>query len=342
MKLFNKNGVITQNIQKSVSSCPILCLNLLSVPTFLATELRDFKKMDSVSKNLCNSLVSFTIRQRQFKDYLNSGLPFQSHNFATSMLKHCHSSLTKFQFIIEFTFNQSILINQAENKMQVFSSCIEVNSLDKLYQMIKIEWMSICRIYSLISECQTAFAKYADLNKHIRIKKADFKTLILNYGPNLNYAIKFQWNKEKTNFDIFLDVEREQSYKASVDRPVINYHYLFIDEIKNYFNSTKSVINLVQTLNNTCVSTYALAKLANVPKFYSEMSNQSIKPNCGFMLNIYSLNHFKLVYYSKYALDVHIKPNGLLSIRDDSFGLTDINSGNEDIHPIQFLSVCKT
>ncbi|CAF0796799.1 unnamed protein product [Brachionus calyciflorus] len=335
MKIFNKQNVVTQNIHSNPSLLPILCLNLLSVPTVLPIEFKDFNHLDSLSKDLMSSLVSFTIRQRQFKDYLNSGLP--THTF-TSVVKQAHTSLTKFQFILELTFNHGVLNEMDSKQIEIFTSCIEANNLDNLYQQVKLEWISMCRIYSLVIECKKAFVKYPDLAKQMRIKKSNFKRLIIQYGSNLSYLIQFQWNKETKNFEIFLDVDHQESIRPSVDKPEFNYHNLFLNEIRKYFQSTKSVVNLVQILNYSCVCTYGLAKLANIPKFYSKVSNQPILPNCGFMLNIYSLTHFKLVYYSKYALDVHIKPNGLVSIRDDSFGLTDINSGNEDIHPIQFLS----
>lgn len=342
MKILNKQNIVTQNIQPSPDLLPLLGLNLVSVPLIpgFVAEFNDFQYLDKLSHELWNSLVSFTIRQRQLKDYLNTGIT----TFVPFLKLPSFGMLSKFIFVIEYTFNHGVLFdnidtNISSKKIEVYNTALEANSLESFYNGIKLEWISMCRLFSLIKEVKQAFQKYPELGKQIRIKQINFKKLIIKYGPALAYTIQFQWSKETKDYDILLDIDNFNSAKSQVEKPLINYHRLFLSEIRKYFQANQSVVNLVQILNYSCVCSFGLAKLTNMPKFYSKISSQPILSNCGFMLIICSLTHFRLTYYSKYCLDVHIKPNGLVSIRDGSFGLTDINSGIEGLHPIQFLSV---
>jgi hypothetical protein len=271
---------------------------------------------------------------------------------------------TKFLFTLEFTFNHNHVFSYSPqsrrhnknplllrpnknehndhdehnddeaNELETYNVSIEANSLETFYYSIKSEWISMCRMYNLIKEINKAFKlKETELNKVMRIKSMSLKKIVVKYGRTFSYTIQFQWSKEAKAYDILLGVENSSGQ-------TINYHNLFLNEIKIYFWQNESIINLVQLLNYTCVSTFALAKLNNLPKFYSKVPiNQSIQSYGGFMLIICSLTHFRLIYYSKYCLDVHIKPNGLVSIRDGSFGLTDINAAIDELCPIQFLSV---
>ena len=210
----------------------------------------------------------------------------------------------------------------------------------------------MCRMYALLKEVSkvlrnTDNTKVSELSKQMCVKTMTLKKIVIRYGPSLAYTVQFQWSKEAKSYDIQLGVDSLTTARAGqVDAPFVNYHNLFLNEIRKYFAANQSVINLVQLLNYTCVSVFGLARLSNLPKFYQkapfnpvQAHLNSIQPFCGFTLVICSLTHFRLVYYSKYCLDVHIKTNGLVSIRDGSFGLTDINSAMEELCPIQFLRV---
>jgi hypothetical protein len=59
-----------------------------------------------------------------------------------------------------------------------------------------------------------------------------------------------------------------------------------------------------------------------------------------FMLNIYSLNYLRLIYLSKYSIDIRLESNGLVTIKDSSNSITsiDLNIKFEEFQPIQSIS----
>jgi hypothetical protein len=357
MSILNKQNVVTQNIQSNPDIFEMLSLNLMSVPPISQGDYVDYSNLDRLSKELSDLLISFKIRQRQFKDYTNTALPITP--IGPQLKQPVFGMHSKFMFTIEFAFNYDQLLgslhscldaaiaaedndyaSKQEHKMYISNSTIEANSLEEFYKLIKLEWVSMCRMFTLINEMKRAHKlKSTELSRQMRIKSLSFKKIVIKYGPNLAYTIQFQWSKEQKNYELLLGVDNVNTCKAQVDTPLTNYHNIFFNEIRKQFSSNHSVVNLIQLLNYTCVGTFAIAKLSNLPKFYSKVLNQSVLACCGFMLIICSLTHFRLIYYSKYCLDIHIKPNGLVSIRDGSFGLTDINAAIDELCPIQFLSV---
>ncbi len=57
-----------------------------------------------------------------------------------------------------------------------------------------------------------------------------------------------------------------------------------------------------------------------------------------FSLLFYSLTHYKLIYLSKYCLDINVKPNGLVKLQDGSYLLTDAFSKLDDLNTIHLLN----
>lgn len=350
MSILNKQNVVTQNINTNPSMIEILSLNLMSVPPISNADQADYASVDKLSRELSSLVISFTIRQRQFKDYTNTVIPITSNLFPVLSKLPVFGMFSRFLFTIEFTLNNDALfVDTAEpftfddahhQRLQIFNTTLEANSLEAFYESIRLEWISMCRMYNLIKELKAAFrSKPHELGKQLKVKTVTLKKLVLKYGVNFAYTIQFQWSKEAKAYDISLGVDGVNTARAQVDAPLTNYHQLFMNEIKKHFAANQSVVNLIQLLNYTCVSTFALAKLSNLPKFYSKVPNLPLLSCSGFMVIICSLTHFRLVYYSKYCLDIHIKPNGLVSIRDGSFGLTDINAAIDELYPIQLLSV---
>lgn len=74
--VLNKHNVVTQNIQTNPDAIGMLSLSLISVPPVLdsqPTSPSDLVELERLSTELGARLISFTLRQRAFKDYTNTG-----------------------------------------------------------------------------------------------------------------------------------------------------------------------------------------------------------------------------------------------------------------------------
>ena len=80
-----------------------------------------------------------------------------------------------------------------------------------------------------------------------------------------------------------------------------------------------------------------------MPRINSKFAiNQSFLVFSSFILVIYSLNHVRLTYNSKYWVDVqmNLKTN-VISLRDSYFEALDVKKEAEHINVIRFLGVSK-
>lgn len=330
--------------------------------------------LDRLSRSLNSLLISTTIRQRGFKDYSNTAIP--TTPLVTLQKLPTFGMNSKMLFTIEFVFGHSrvfelpsdaaattedtdAVMEEPESSssssrqrsrvwprlssLDTHHASLEAASLEAFYTSLRTEWIAMCRMFALIQEVHAAFeTKPHELSKQMRVKLMNLRKLSIAYGRAHAYTVQFQWSRDSRAYEILLGVENvaTATSRSTVDTPLINYHMMVLNEIKRYFAQNQSVIALVQLLNYTCVSIFGLARLANIPKFYSKNSPVGpLQTCCGFTLIICSLTHYRLFYYSKYCLDIHVKPNGLVSIRDGAFGLTDINAAIEELCPIQLLSV---
>lgn len=284
-----------------------------------------------------NYSIEFKLREKLFDNKLQESYLYNLNQY--------YHDTQQYQLFNQQQQTQSQLDNQLiePKKLNIdfYVAYLEIKNFDDIYETFKLEWQSICQMYKLLKQVFKAYKSYPELKKQMHTTYFNFKQLVINYGPNYAYKILLQWSKETKQYDVHLLVNNNQftnTIVSTIDTPLFNYQFLYINEIRKLFNhKNMNIVNLVQILNETCVPTFSLAKLCNLPKFYAHM--QQILPLAGFMLLIISLTHFKLTYYSRYCLEIHIHNNRLVSIRDGSFGLTDMSMAIEDLHPIQLLSV---
>jgi hypothetical protein len=331
----NKQQIVTQNLKKNPSILNMNILSLLNEPKLETTN----KYLQRISSNLWSQLVSCNIRQKQYRDYSSS--TFQ----ATAFYKMPSNFLTaRFITSIEFYFNnnneQKKDNNLNVNLSDLIHTTIELKSLDSFCDLFKHEWMSMCQIYKLMLEVKQAYLNYPDLINKIEIKCLNLKKLIVYYGPKLLLKIQFEWSKETKSFEIILGT-RQKSTNQTDTTTSSNPHMLFINEVKSFFTRTQSIINLVKTLNDTCMFANALKKLINLPKINSKfVISQSFLAFSSFMLIIYSLSHVRLTYNSKYWIDIQLNlANNLISLRDSYFeqDLTTTKKEMEIFNLISFL-----
>ncbi len=182
--------------------------------------------------------------------------------------------------------------------------------------------------------------------KKIDIKCVNFEKLIIAYGPKLLYTIQFEWLKETKTYDIKLDINSTNTDtkvdKMPFELNLTNPHSLFINEVKSHFfsQSSQAVLNTVQLLNRTLTFAYALNKLINIPKLNAKiLINQSLVTFSSFMLVIYALNHVRLVFHSKYWVDIQMTQSGQLVLRDSFFDMIDVKKETEQLNLLKFLTV---
>ena len=212
------------------------------------------------------------------------------------------------------------------------------------YRSLLIPNSYVCYIIIRIYSLNCVLLKQAV--KKIDIKCVNFEKLIIAYGPKLLYTIQFEWLKETKTYDIKLDINSTNTDtkvdKMPFELNLTNPHSLFINEVKSHFfsQSSQAVLNTVQLLNRTLTFAYALNKLINIPKLNAKiLINQSLVTFSSFMLVIYALNHVRLVFHSKYWVDIQMTQSGQLVLRDSFFDMIDVKKETEQLNLLKFLTV---
>ena len=335
----NKNNVITQNLKKNPSILNMYSLSIISEPKADTSN----PQMRKLSSELWNKLISCNIRQKQFKDNIATQIP---SNYMPLKSQSSQNSSTKFTFTIEFNFNNELFqINSSDHSLRSHSTStynfvIELKSLDSFYDSIRAEWHSMCQIYRLIKEIKEALIKYPQLKDKFLFKMVNLKKLIVNYGPKFAYTIQFEWSKETKLFDITLGVNN--SISRTSERIILgNPHQLFNSEVKNYFARTHSLINLINMLNSTWMFAGCVTKLINFPKINTRLLlNHTFITYSSFMVIVCGLNKIRLTFNSKHWIDIQMKPNGQLNLRDSYFDSNaDLKRNNEQFSVLRFSNV---
>jgi len=193
-------------------------------------------------------------------------------------------------------------------------------------------------MYKLIKELNEALTKHPEMVKKLQINLINFQKLRISYGPLCQYTIQFEWLKSQKTFDILLDVNT-----TVIKFGLTNPHLLFINEIKRFFNTqcSLSVLSTIKLLNSTFTFAYALNRLVNTPGLNSKISITPAGVSfSSFMLVVLEVNHVRLVFHSKYWVDVRMdETSGVITLRDSSFDTIDAKKESEQMSLLKFLSV---
>jgi hypothetical protein len=273
ISVLNEQNVVTQslNIENGNNNdIGLLSLNIISNPIININPQR------LITSNLWDHLVSCELRQKNFKEYFVTSTPL--YNKAANQV----NNQTKLTFSIEFTFKKGIVnlvptlksrrfvtfTSEVNSNSHIYSSIVEAKSFSELFENIKLELISMSKIYKLFIEVKEEIESSTTTTEiRFQINDFNFKRLTLIYGPKLAYTLTLQWSKELKQYEILLGTDNVHCARSHVQTPLINYHQLFINEIKKMFTRTQSVLKLIEVLNFTCLSSFALSKLNNLPKF---------------------------------------------------------------------------
>ena len=375
--VLNQHQVVTQSKESQMEDggstrLPLMSIGILSEPSSSSSSNNNNSSEHATAhgNDLWSSLLSLTIRHKQFKDYMNPSMMILSMGKQSSL-----ANLTKLAFTLEFTFESGFLssivdvdvhgdrtsssIAAAATKLaDVYTTQIEANSMEAVYASVQAEWTAMCHMYALVRELKSWRRWRRALAHHVRVKHVSFKRLVLQYGPHAAYTVHVYWSKEAKAMDIQLGVA------GSGD--LVNHHQFVINEIKRFFHqltpvtspsssssssSSSSIVRLAHILDETWPCVSALAKLNVMPRFYAKpFLVTTVLAYPGFSVLVYSLTHYKLVYLSAYVLDIHVvattadvissssntqqQQRPLLAVQDGAYSVCDSSVQLVDMQPI--------
>ena len=128
MGVLSKQNLVTQNIQMNPEMLQMLSLSLMSVPqTYEGALLTgEQAELERVSRELNSQLISFTIRQRGFKDYTNTLIPIN----LTSVVKQAVFGMNaRMMFTVEFVLAHSRLFDLPETSEVTNKSEVDLDSV---------------------------------------------------------------------------------------------------------------------------------------------------------------------------------------------------------------------
>ena len=159
----------------------------------------------------------------------------------------------------------------------------------------------------------------------IDIKSYNFKDLVLEYGPNHKSTVKVKWIGKNQKFSLIFGGTEENSGMCP--------HNLIKTQLEHHLNQNRNLALLGKVLHETYGAVKALARLpvtpVNVPKINPPVQTFSVIPQ--------SPTHYKVVFYSSYCLDIYVRSDNHILIRDAAISLFNTGKAMEDIQPIPFI-----
>ncbi|XP_076370105.1 mediator complex subunit 14 isoform X1 [Tachypleus tridentatus] len=202
-----------------------------------------------------------------------------------------------------------------------------VEMVDELLQ----DWSTMVHLYGVVVEFSEALKNDQDGNlcSLMDIKSFTYKKLVVGYGPSKASTVTIYWRASERRFHLAFGVVGQT---ASASNP----HTSVASQLQHEFNHHHSVAKLVQALHDTYSLLLSLSKLPSAPHLGVIYSRAQV-PIQTFVIIAQSSTHIRVVYRNTYCLDIHCKPDGLLSIQDGAFSLFDKTKVVEELMPIQGL-----
>ena len=154
------------------------------------------------------------------------------------------------------------------NKNNSIKNMISINS-DTLksspQQLIKLiddmvnDWHQFCKLYDILIDFTklTNYTSYLDV---FEFNLFDYRKMVLNYGPNLNYTVTIVWRTNENRYSLSFGV---------IDSTITtnNPHVIVSVQLQNEFNQHKSIANLIKVLNATVNSLSTIHQITCIPMF---------------------------------------------------------------------------
>lgn len=163
-----------------------------------------------------------------------------------------------------------------------------------------------------------------EYSQHFSIKSYNYKRLILAYGPARSATAIVTWKKKERQFHLGFGCSGQLTFNA---------HNLLREQLEFFLNSERSCGFLALTLHET------YKPVTSLTKFSSTLQRDVLlgSPSKKFTLLIHSPTHLRLIYWNKFCLEIRLKSDSKLSIRDCAYSAFDksVLHGFSPVHGLE-------
>ena len=186
------------------------------------------------------------------------------------------------------------------------------------------EWNSMAHLHSLVRE----YSRYSKVVELVTIQSYNYRNIVLEYGPGQIYSATITWSVSSSSFSI--------TFGGSGSAAGMNPHSIMKSQLEIHLNKERSLALLGRILQDTAGPVRSLSRLPCTPHKWmstnSQLRNTAIQT---FSVLPQSPTHVKVMFYNIHCVDVHIRADGLVSIRDGSFSMFDQTKVLTDLEPIR-------
>jgi mediator of RNA polymerase II transcription subunit 14 len=207
-----------------------------------------------------------------------------------------------------------------------------VETLGETVESMLKEWSQMVHLFALVDDLE-AYLQCESLNisNFIGIKTYSFKEVTLEYGPsslNARSLARITWDASRSRFAIIFGGDGAASGMCP--------HVIVKDQLVEHLNHNQNLALLGKILHETYTVVLAMSRLPTTPQVGVTLEKVN-SPVQTFSVLPQSPTHFKLIFYNTYCLDIHVRANGLVYIRDSAISLFDQRKAMEDLQPIPLI-----
>ena len=170
------------------------------------------------------------------------------------------------------------------------------------------EWASLAQLHSLARELGRTGSNL------VSVQSYTYRSLVLEYGPANCYTCTVTWAALSARFAL--------SFGGSAG--AVNPHSVMRAQLELELEQSRSLALLGRLLQETAQPVRSLLRLPATPhKWMSTSSQQRNTAIQTFSLLPQSPTHVKVLFYNVHCVDIHIRGDGLVQIRDGSFSMFD-------------------
>ena len=201
-----------------------------------------------------------------------------------------------------------------------------VSDSDKTAKAILADWTAMVNLHVLVKKFDRYLRNNVDnLSARLVVKNYNFKSLMLEYGSGAKYTVHVSWKKTEDRFVLI--------FGSSGSAVAVNPHSIMKNQLEIQLNRDKNLALIAKTLHETLQCCRSFSRLPSTVFRGMSMINRNATHQT-FAVLPQSTTHVKIMFYGKYCVDVFMRADGLVSVRDGAYSSFDQTKVLEELQPI--------